>query len=115
MMAGRLRNWITIQRPKHTQDSFGESDISYEDDFSCWAEIWDMSGREGVVSGRVEAKVTHQVRIRYCLMSDDEPISPTCRLRLTEDYGDRYLTIQTVNDPDNRHRELRLMCVSESS
>ena len=101
MAIGRLRHRIILQTSTLTQDSLGVASEAWEDTATVYAQIEALSGREFFEAARVNAEVTHRVRIRY-----RPGIVPAMRVLA----GDRTLDIRSVLDVDGRKRELTLMC-----
>lgn len=102
MAIGKLRHRITLQTPTLTQDSLGVVSETWSDTATVYAQIEAISGREFFDAARVNAEVTHRVRIRH-----RPGIVPAMRVLA----GDRTLDIHSVLDVDGRKRELTLMCV----
>ncbi|MDP3059050.1 MAG: phage head closure protein [bacterium] len=102
MKIGELRHLITLQTPTITKDSLGVVSETWSDTASVYAQIEALSGREYFAVARVNAEVTHRVRIRYL-----RGIVPAMRVVA----GAKALDIQAVLDVDGKKRELTLMCV----
>jgi len=102
MKIGKLRHQITLQAPTLTQDSLGVVSETWSDTATVCAQIEAISGREFFDAARVNAEVTHRIRIRH-----RPGIVPA--MRVLE--GTRTFDIHSVLDVDGRKRELTLMCV----
>ncbi len=111
MRAGKLRHYITIQT-----NSTGSRTVSggvvetWTDNFSCNAEIWDLSGREYIGRQQVRAGVTHMIKMRFQNLNNSTEITPE-NTRVS--FRERFYNIEHVENMDMRDIELRLMC-SES-
>jgi SPP1 family predicted phage head-tail adaptor len=101
MGAGALRHRITIERVTETQDSFGGTVTTWPILATMWASVEPLSGREQLLAQQVQAEVTHRVRVRYVA-------GVTAKMRIT--FGDRHFEILSVINPEERNRELELMC-----
>jgi SPP1 family predicted phage head-tail adaptor len=109
MQAGRLRHRVVIQRladTTDTQNAYGEEDRVWHDYFWAWAEIDPPKGREFFAAGQKQAQVTTRVRIRY---SPSNTVTPVMRVK----FGSRILQINVPINPDERNRELILMCTEK--
>lgn len=62
---GRLRQRVTIQQESRVDDGAGGYALSWQDVAVVWAAVEPTGGREIVFAGRVEARVTHRVILRY--------------------------------------------------
>lgn len=102
MQIGNLRHRITLQTPTLNQDSLGVVSETWSATATVYAQIEAISGREFFESARINAEVTHRVRIRH-----RPGIVPA--MRVLE--GARMFDIRAVLDVDGRNRELTLMCV----
>ena len=102
MQGGTLRHHITFQSPINTNDGMGGVTVSWEDEFNAWAEIDPPKGREYFAAGEKQTEITTRVRVRY-----RSGIVGSWRVK----FGTRIFDINSIIDPDERHRELILMCV----
>jgi len=100
MEAGKLRHRITLQQPQVTLNTIREEYSTWADVATVWGAVepatgsWYYAGKQG------ESKVDGRVRIRY--RSD---ILPTWRIK----FGDRYLSIVSILNPQERNIELQIM------
>lgn len=101
MRAGELRHRVTIQEASETVTSAGERSKTWNDVATVWAAIEPLTGRERWQAQQVMATATHRVRMRYRGDVDVEN-------RLV--YGSRVLDILQVINPDERGRELVIIC-----
>ena len=91
MRAGMLRHRVTIQRQELVFGKFGAPlhDKVWENVATVWASLEAMSGREFFASQQAQSEVTQRIRIRYRPDVTADIVAPL---------------------PDNRGRELVLMC-----
>ena len=104
MRSGELRHKITIQAKGITQNEFGEPVETWSDVATVWASVQPLAGREYFQAQQVKADITLRVRMRY-----RSGIQPAMRLL----FESRVFEIQAVIDPDERHRELELLCAEK--
>lgn len=102
MQAGRLRHQISIQIKTTVSDGMGGFTATWGDETTVWAEIDPPKGREFFASGQTQSEITTRIRIRYL-----SGVTPAKRVR----FKSRYFDINSVVNPDERNRELILMCV----
>jgi SPP1 family predicted phage head-tail adaptor len=88
-------------------DGTGGGSIPFEDVVKVHASIEPLSGNELLRAEQFEASLTHRVRTRYY-----PGVKPHWRIRYDDDRADitRVFDIKSVIDPEERHRELELMC-----
>jgi SPP1 family predicted phage head-tail adaptor len=101
MNAGSLRHRITIQSVTETKDTFGGVTEAWGTHAAVWASIEPLSGRELLQAQQVQADITHRVRMRYVA-------GVTTKMRVL--YGSREFGIQVAINPEERNREIVLMC-----
>ncbi len=103
MEAGRLHDLVSLQENTPTRDAGGAPVDVWTDLLTApaiWADVEPLSGREFLEAARVNAEITHRIRVRY--RSD-----LTERMRIV--LGTRIFDILAVLEMDRR-RELHLMC-----
>lgn len=100
MRAGTLRHRVTLQRFQQGQDAYGGPVAQWEDVATVWASLEAMSGREFFASQQAQSEVTQRIRIRY------RP-DVTADMRVIHQ-GTVFNIVAPL--PDNRGRELMLMC-----
>ena len=100
MRAGMLRHSVTLQRFQQGQDAYGGPVETWEDVATVWASLEAMSGREFFASQQAQSEVTQRIRIRY-------RADVTADMRVIHN-GKVFNIVAPL--PDNRGRELVLMC-----
>lgn len=108
MRAGRLRHWVTFERPITESDSDGNDVTSWIDAFPINSrmpcEVVDLSGRDLVAAQAAQSSVTTRINVRYRRGFD-----ASMRGRL----GSQIFNIEAVIlDPDSRNRWITLACSS---
>jgi len=101
LRAGKLRHHVTIQKPKKVRSKRGAETITYVDDFKAWADIDPPKGREYFADGQKQSAVVTRVVMRY-----RKGVTPQYRVK----HGTRIFHVNSVVNPDERNRELILMC-----
>jgi len=101
MMAGKLRQRITIQKVVNT-NTYGSVTKSWETYKQVWASIDPIKGKEYFLSDIDNAKVSHRIRIRYL-----SGMKPSMRIM----YGTRVFEIETIINKEERNIELEIMCM----
>ena len=104
MRAGELRHRVQLQVSSE-QNSRGNTTKVWGTEDAIWAAVEPLSGRELIEAQEVVADATHRVTIRY--LADVTP-----RKRFL--FGTRELYIESVQNIDERNRELVLTCVERS-
>lgn len=102
MQAGLLRDRITIQVRSTTDDAAGEPALIWATFAAVWANATDMTGREYIAGQAITNVVTTTIIIRY-------RAGVTAAMRVVM-RGVTY-NIQAVIEPENKRREMHLMCV----
>lgn len=100
MRSGMLRHRVTLQRFQQGQDAYGGPVETWEDVATVWASLEAMSGREFFASQQAQSEVTQRIRIRY-------RAGVTADMRVIHN-GKVFNIVAPL--PDNRGRELVLMC-----
>ena len=105
MFAGRLRHKVDIEQlvagsPNQTAEGApDESWAVYLNDI--WASVEPLSGRELFSAQEHHSEVTVRVRVRY-------RTGITAKMRVV--FESKNYNILYVLDPEERHRELQLLC-----
>ncbi len=100
---GKLNRRITIQQQATTQDSYGEETQNWSDIKSCWAEIHTASSREVYAAAGYVSELSHVITIRYASI-------PTIKAGMRVAYSNRTFRIQAVDDVNESHESLSLLC-----
>lgn len=104
--AGRLTEYVSLQRATNTQDDTGAVTRTWSTFAFVWAQIDTLSERERLVAAQLVVDATHRVIIRY-----DDQITPVDRVL----WGTRVLDVSGVLDPGQRHELLVLECQEKVS
>lgn len=91
-----MRHRVTIQRYAETRSASGMVTETWADSSTVWASVEPISGREYYDAQRVNAEVTHTVKMR-----GSADVTPKDRLY----YDSRYFLIESVMDLTERGRE----------
>lgn len=104
MQAGKLRHAVNIEVVTETPDGMGGITKSWATWKSVRAAIWPISGKELIEAQKLEAKLTHRIRIRYL-----SGLTPKHRIKL----GSRIFKIHSVINFNERNREIEIMAEEE--
>lgn len=110
MRAGKLRHWLTFEKPgEPEQDSDGALVESWVDAFEISVrmpcQIETLSGRELLAAQSIASKTTHRITTRYRTGFD-------ATMRATETGGQIWSIEAVLQDNDSRRREIRLLASS---
>jgi len=100
MIAGLLRERVTILQSVPTQNSYGEVEAAWQVLAEVWGRYEVLRGREFFDARQMQEEVTARVTIRY---RSDVAVGMRLRVRGTE-----YRITAVI--PDERRKELQLMC-----
>ena len=107
MDIGRLDKRITVQGKSTALDEFGQEVNSWTDIKTIWAEIRPITSREKLRVGTIAWELSHTIRIRF-----DSALMPLKTLATRRvKFEDRYLSISSALDFDERHKYLILECI----
>ena len=104
--ASAYRHRVTLQQAARTPDGMGGFAEAWQGIATVWAEVQPLTGKAYLAAQQVQSSVSHRVRIRY-----RDGVTPDMRVM----FGTRHFAIDAVLCPDERKRELHLMCVERSS
>ena len=104
--AGRLRHRVTIQRRTAAVGTRGESTEVWNNLFSCYAEVEDLSGRELEQAQKAVATATTRIIIR-------KPRSQTLTTKDRVEYMDQFYNIGSTVPVGTFRDDLVLLCVRE--
>jgi SPP1 family predicted phage head-tail adaptor len=103
-----LRHQVQIQQLTEVSDSFGGAGTQQWATIAggtVWAAVEPASVREYVTAQQMAAEATTTIRMRY-----HAGVKPKMRVL----YGSRVFDIQGIMDVDERHIELRLICIERN-
>jgi SPP1 family predicted phage head-tail adaptor len=110
MNIGKLRQRIQIQQNNAgSPDAYGEKTASWTTIATVWASVEPLAGREYLQALQVKASSMHRVRMRW---SQVFTLTPRHRILLR---STRVLEINSVNNVDERNRELEVMCTEAAA
>jgi len=92
---------VTLQQMQEGYDEAGQPIEGWTDIATVWAGVEPLRGQEFMAAGAMGASLTTRIRIRYL-----QGVTPAMRVL----YGTRAYNINAVIDPEERHREMQLMC-----
>ena len=101
MRAGRLRHQVAIQTATTAQDAYGQPVKTWATTATVWGAVEPIGGKEAYRAQAERADLSHLVVIRY-----RSGVTPMTRIL----FGTRTMDIESVVDPEERHRELHLLC-----
>lgn len=104
MLAGKLRETVTIQQKSVTRDAYGAEVVSWSTVATVPAQVQPIAGREYVAMRQAQSVVTHRVRIRYT-----SGINTGMRVQWG---GTNFDIVEAIN-VDARNRQLELLCVGD--
>lgn len=103
IQAGQLRHRLDIIAPTLVQDTFGGTDIDQENVVATiWGYVESLTGRELEAAQQIVAQVTHKITIRWM-----DGLRPQQNVV----FDNRLFQIQAIQNPDERHHALILLCV----
>lgn len=107
--AGELRHQVTVQAPVYAADARGMSvtPTSWTAVRTARAAIYTAGGRETSAATQIVSQVSHVVKVRWT----PDVIKPNYRVL----FGDRYFTVQFVENVLERNRVLLLYCMEVNS
>jgi SPP1 family predicted phage head-tail adaptor len=104
--ACKLKRSVTIEQRTEVQNSTGEVEWTWTTLATVRAAVEPLRGQEYFASHQLQSSTNVRIRIRYI-----SGVTPKMRVK----YGVRYFEIEGVIDPEERHRELQLMCVERGA
>ena len=96
---GELRERVTIQTATATNNSLGETTLTWADTTTIWASVNGVSAREALEYGQQSVTVSHRVRFRHVAT-----LTQKNRLK----WRDRILDIVSLLEYDNRSEHVAL-------
>ncbi len=64
-LAARLKHRVVIEQRSRSDDGAGGSSVSWSSVATVWAELRSKSGSERDFGGKLEARATHELTMRY--------------------------------------------------
>lgn len=110
MQGGKLRHFITLQKPTQVVDTMGGYTVTFTSQYKCFADIDPPKGREFFQAGQQQTEVVSRIRIRYY-----SSVATDWRVRFGTSAPYRYYDINSIIDPDERHIEQIMMCTESIS
>ena len=109
MRAGRMIHTITLERRSSGQDSTGQPVDTWATLATVRADIQPIKGNEYFAGSGERADITHRSRIWYqaalsTLSAGDRAV-----------FGSRIFDIEGALNPDERNREIHLMCIDHGN
>jgi len=95
MEIGKLRQRITLQQQTIARDIVGGEVITWADVVTVWGAVEPNTGTWYFAAKQANSKVDGRVRIRH------RTVEPTWRIK----FGDRYLSIISILNPDESKKE----------
>ena len=100
MKAGALRHQVTIQSASTVSDGAGGHTKAWADGATVYAAIAPVTGSEPFLAHQEQSAVSHVVKLRH------RTLAASSRLK----FGTRIFKIESVLNPDERSRELMVLC-----
>ncbi len=100
--AGNLRHQITIEQVVEGRDSFNAVTEEWVPIVTLWASVEPIRGREFFEAQRVNAEISHRIKVRYY---------PGITSKMRARFGERIFRIEAALNIEERNREIHLMCV----
>ena len=105
MRAGRLNRRITLQAESIKKGAMGAGKRYYTDIATVWAAVEIEKGQEIFESQKRTAERLLRITIRY-----RKDIRENWRVRMQDPAGERLFAVESIVNPLDGRRELRLMC-----
>ena len=101
MRTGDLNKTIILQAPTKVPDGMGGMTVIWVIVDTVWAAIWPVSATERIQSAQSVMTISHRIRIRY-----RANVKASWRIK----FGDRYFSINSIVNPNERNEMLDVMC-----
>ena len=106
LQAGKLRHRVEIIVPDNSQDGSGGIDPDAGTTLATvWASIEPVSGRELQGAQQIVSQVTHKITIRWL-----DGVQALQRVN----FEDRVFQIQYIQNPNETHKMLILLCIERN-
>lgn len=99
--AGEYRHIIIFQELTNKRNAYGEIEKEWEDVYKTKVAIYPLSSRELFQAGVISNETTHKIYLRY---------SPLIKNDMRIKFNDRYFSIISIIDFEERNKELQLLC-----
>jgi len=103
-LAARLRNKVIIQAYTDTIDAAGGPSGTWSNFITRWAAVVPLNGAEYFSSQQLGVDVNVRIRLRFDSLA--QTITPKHRVL----WGSRTFDIKTVINPQEKNKEIILMC-----
>lgn len=103
-LAARLKNKVIIQAYTDTIDAAGGPTGTWSNFITRWAAVVPLNGSEYFAAQQLAVDVNVRIRLRFDTLA--ATISPKHRVL----WGSRTFDIMTVINPQERNKEIVLMC-----
>lgn len=109
MNAGRLRNRITIQMKSQVADDLGGLD-TWVPFATVWASINALQGKQLYKAQQIVAEATHEIVMRWYPDPNNSALAGP-KTNMSVLFNTRLFEIEAVLNPDERTKELHLLCI----
>ena len=106
MRIGDLKKRILLQSPVRTPDGVSGFTLTWKDEDIIWAALWPLSANETVQAMQTGMIVSGRIRIRY-----KADLKASWRIK----YGNRYLNIVSIINPNEKGEYLDLLVKEAAS
>lgn len=110
MRAGMLRERVKIEQKANLpdQNEFGEEDEAWTENFTAWASVEPLRGREFVEAQQEQNQLTTRIRLRF--QRGAQVIPDKMRAVWIENKITHIYDILFVINPNSRDKQWMLMC-----
>lgn len=95
---------ITFQKRASVKDEEGNNVTKWQDQFTVWASIKGLRGRDYLIAGADAVKISTRIYIRY-----RRGITPDMRIKFKDKEVDRYFDIVNPNNLNERNIEIEIL------
>ncbi|MCX7903277.1 MAG: phage head closure protein [Caloramator sp.] len=99
--AGEYRHIIIFQELTNKRNDYGEIEKEWKDVYKTKAAIYPLSSKELFQAGVISNETTHKIYLRY---------SPRIKNDMRIKFKDRYFSIISIINFEEKNRELQLLC-----
>jgi SPP1 family predicted phage head-tail adaptor len=101
MNIGTLNKRIILQQSTRVSDGMGGFSLTWVDVATVFASMWPLSAAETVEAMKTTMTISHRIRIRY-----RGDLRSSWRVK----FGNRYFSIVSIINPNEKNQMLELMC-----